>query len=214
MFIEVVRKIKLMTIAGKEITKKLVYKIAGFTALALIVLGFAGYAYLIQREKAQFAAAEKEIDALYAQIAEKVGKPDQEKKEKSCGYASRVYGKGPRSCSVSKYILFENKDIDQANEIVKTISQTINVKPSRFSMDKFGVSGNRYEFLKEDDRIIDQSLGSDLNLGFSKGCSIEFVHPVASDSYVEMFQNISKENLSIGIVCGGPAMAEYFPVKD
>ncbi|MBI3494741.1 hypothetical protein HY004_02050 [Candidatus Saccharibacteria bacterium] len=197
-----------MTIIGKEITPKLLRKILGFSVLGLLVVGVLVYFGLIWREKAQFAQAEKEIDALYAQIVEKVGKPDQEKKEQSCGYASRVYGKGPRGCSVAKYALYENKNINQANEITRTIAQSIGIRPTRYATTRYGAGEYKYDFAKEDERTIDQSLSSSLNINFSKGCSIELVHPVVGSTYTDMFNVTSKENFLIGIVCGGSALAE------
>lgn len=201
-----------MIIGNKTITKQLAYKIVGFALVGLVVLGVLIYLGLIVNQKRQFAQAEKEMDSLAAKIVEKVGKPDQQKKEKSCGYASREFGRGPRSCGVSIYMLYENKDINQANVMAKTLSRTLNIMPSEYTMDKYLVGGYRYEFTPGDGRAIDQTLGADLKTNSSKSCSIELVHPVVSSSYTNMFNAVKEENFLVGIVCAGDAMAEYFPV--
>lgn len=178
----------------------------GIFVVGLIVLGIATYIFLIQREKAQFAKAEKEIDALYAQIVQKVGKPDQEKKTKSCGYASRVYGRGPRSCSIGLSLLYEGKSAENSNTIVN---------------DVFSVSGGTYlqsygdktvnKFIHQDSYRIDQKLDQDFRDTDGLVCNLGYNFPVVKE-FSESFSPKNLENLEINITCSGPAMAEYFLV--
>lgn len=189
-------------------TRPKIKKILIYGVLAVAIIGAAIYIFLIQREKAQFNQAEKEIDALYAQIVEKVGKPDQEKKEKSCGYASRVYGKGPRSCSVSTYMLFENKSNLDSNAMMAIIAESIKITPSD-NLAREEVTS----FTPYDQHRFNQTFGDDLQSSSKKNCSISFSYPVMP--YLSApIKPTQKENLLISLGCGGPAIAEHYPLRN
>lgn len=197
-----------MTIGNKQITKQFVLKLAGFVAIGLVVLGVVVYFGLIWREKRQFAQAEKEIDALYTQIVEKVGKPDQEKKEKTCGYASRAYGKGPRYCNVRSYVLYSKSNLATSNNKMRELSQIVGsvTKDERVlePKDMF----YQYESVGSDQNFI-QTLKSQTKLN----CSVRYTYPLVESS-TSALKPTETENLLVSIHCGGPARAEYFPVKD
>jgi hypothetical protein len=191
-------------------TRPKIKKILPYGVLAVAVIGAVTYLFLIQREKAQFNQAEKEIDALYAQIIEKVGKPDQEKKEKSCGYASRVYGKGPRSCSVSKYFLYENKDATQSNIITEDVKKLSGNAPLQRFGDK---SINKFIEYDKTHKTNDQQLSQGYSDIGNLVCNLRYSYPE-----IELFSNIFKSkhgtNLQISITCSGPAMAEHYQLID
>lgn len=202
------RTIMVMAIVNIKLTKQLAYKAVGILLVATVLLGTATYIFLVQKEKAQFAQAEKEIDALYAQIVDKVGKPDQEKKEKTCGYASRVYGKGPRYCNINSYLLYSRSNVTNSNRIMKTVSDVAGLSPTDHLARKDIVSFSQYEGVG-----LDQRFSDDLITSSNKTCSINFSYPVLP-SLTAPLKPGDKENLLISIHCGGPARAEHFPVKD
>lgn len=197
-----------MTIGNKQITKKLILKLTAYLAVAAVILGVATYIFLIQREKTQFAQAEKEIDALYAQIVEKVGKPNQEKKEKSCGYASRVYEKGPRYCNINSYLIYSDTKAENANSLMKAISTNIGVSPKDHLARKDVVDFSQYQGVG-----LDQIFSDNLRTSSTKNCSIGFTYPVLP-SLAAPIKPTGTENLLISIHCGGSAISEYFPVED
>lgn len=206
-----------MTIGNKQITKPFLLKIAGFAVIGLAVLGVVVYIGLMWREKRQFIQAEKDISTISAQIIEEVGRPDQEIKDRSCGYASRKFSRGPRGCSVSIYLLYKNKGVLESNVLVGKISSLLNIKPSGYAFNHKTMTGSdEYEFKELDDgRLFDRQLSTSLNTGFDKGCSIGLTHPGVGTPYREMFDTTySEKNFVVGLSCGGPAMAEYFPLKD
>ena len=196
-----------MVIGNKEITKKLIYRIAVMLVLATLIVGVLVYFGLIWREKKQFALAEKEIDALYAQIVEKIGKPDQEKKTKSCGYASRVYGKGPRGCSVTQRLLYESSGLGESNKIMVDVLKLSNGTYLQTFGDK---SKNR--FTDQENRT-DQHISQDYRDIGDLSCGISYYFPVVKE-FSDDFEPRALENLQIEISCGGPALAEYFPIKN
>ena len=196
-----------MTIGNKEITKQFVLKVAGFAAICLAVLGLTVYVYLIQREKSQFATAEKEIDALYAQIVEKVGKPDQEKKEKTCDRPNLKFAKGPLSCSVSKSMLFENKNFEESNSLMSNIS-SLSYMPVRVGSVSSELPGFTANGRRNGDQVFSQSFSSKTNLS----CTLSYVYPAKEQD--EFSASNTSTAFEVSFDCGGSAMSEYFPVKD
>lgn len=199
-------KMVIVVIFGKQITKQLAYKLVGIFVVAAFVIGALVYFGLMWNEKRQFSQAEKEMDALYAQIVEKVGKPDQEKKEKSCGYASRVYDRGPRSCWVGMYGLFENIDSAKANDIMKQAGDVSGVKPK----DRLARSAV-LDFSSPGVSASDQEFGAGLDISSSKSCVLDFVYPL-SDHSSYGFATSNTKDLLVSLHCSGDAMVEYFPV--
>lgn len=197
----------IMVIVGKQISRKLILKVLGTLAAVLVVSGILIWFGLVWREKQQFSQAEQEIDALYAQIVEKVGKPDQEKKEKSCGYSSRVYGKGPRSCSVSQQINFSVSSVSEANNRMLSV---LRLSGGTY-LQQFG-DKNRNRFLElglyRTKQIIDQDYK---DLG-DLVCNLSYEFPIVESA--TGLRNSDPKSLSVLIHCGGSAMIEHYPVKD
>ena len=181
------------------------YKYGLYGLVALVVLGVAGREVLIYRQKAEFGKAEKEIDALYAQIVEKVGKPDQEKKEKSCNRPNLKFEKGPLSCFVASYLLYENKNLEQSNNLMVEISSLGN-QPLRIGSVSSQANAFTYPPRRNGDQVFFQSLGTKTPLS----CTFSYVYPAKEQ---DEFKLNSETGFEIGIDCGGPAILEYFPVK-
>lgn len=195
-----------MTIIGKEITPKLLRKILGFSVLGLLVVGVLVYFGLIWREKAQFAQAEKEIDALYAQIVERVGKPDQEKKEKSCDRPNLKYKKGPLSCSVTVYALYDNSDFVRAGKLMSTISSLSSSALRPGSATTIGQMG-----FVTPDRTNSQVFFQSVNLAPGLSCSISYDFAASQQ---DEFTLSGPSGVEIGVGCNRSAILEYFPMKN
>lgn len=202
----VLRKIMVMTIGKINITKKLVYKIIVILAVSALVLGVATYIFLIQREKQQFAQAEKEIDALYAQIVKKVGKPDQEKKTKTCDRPNMKYSKGNLSCSVNTYLLYEDVDTQEANVNLAEISTLGNE-----SLRVGSAAAKGSNFTDSTRKDWDQTFFQHFRSKTPMSCNFSYTHPAIEQ---DEFKIKSTNALMIGIDCYRSALGEYFPVKD
>lgn len=187
-------------------TKPKIKKILIYGVLAVAIIGAAIYIFLIQREKAQFNQAEKEIDALYAQIVEKVGKPDQEKKEKSCDRPNLKFDKGPLSCFVGKYLLYENKSASTSTEILNRIFSLGTGSLRHGSAAATGASFSDSVKIAGDQRFF-----QDLATQSSLSCNFSYTYPsIEQDEFIAS----SPSALVIGISCYRPALLEYFPLKD
>ena len=197
-----------MVLVGKKITKQLAYKAFGVLLVGSLVVGGLVYVGLVWREKQQFAQAEKEMDALYTQIVQKVGKPNQEKKERSCGYASRELGRGPRSCSIARYFLYEGRSADESNEIVKDI---LSISGGTY-LQSFGDKSVN-SFVHMGNYRTDQRLDQDFRDTIGLVCNLGYIFPVL-EVPGNTFKPTTAENLQISITCSASAMAEYFPVKN
>lgn len=160
--------------------------------LALLILGAIGYRiYQIQKEKQDFAKAEQRIDALAQQIEQLIGKPDEIKKEKTCGRANRVYAEGPLGCSVYTNLIYENRGLAQANDILARLKALVGGPVyNSLGLDE-GV-----EFSDKKTYSLTQEIG---NLG-SVYCSSRYSH--------------EQNKLHIELSCGGQVISQYYPLKN
>ena len=187
-------------------TKPKIKKILIYGVLAVAAIGAGTYIFLIQREKAQFNQAEKEIDALFAQIIEKVGKPDQEKKEKSCDRPNLKFDKGPLSCSIDRYLLFSNKDASSATEILKKVSVLGNGNLRLGSAATTGVA-----FSDNIQRSGDQRFFQNLESHTTLSCNLSYTYPADEQN---IFTVNSQGAIIIGLGCYSSAMVEHYPLRD
>lgn len=200
-----------MNLFNWRVIKKYANKI--FLVLVLVVgLSAASYIllyrpYSIRKDKERFTKAEASLDEVYNQIVAKAGKPDQVKKDKSCAYANRVYGKGPRSCSVGIYLLYENRNNLVASSITEKAATVSGAQLTVFGEKSTGSFSSITE--KRGDQTISQGYNSIEGLA----CSIDYIYPVLPSSS-KTFQPTTNENLEVVIACGGPAKAEHFTVKN
>ena len=188
--------------------KRLRYVIYG--TLATLVVGFFVVMFTLQYlEKRNFAKAEASLDSLAQQIQDKVGKADEIKKEKTCSYASRVIGKGPRGCGVRVLLLFKDKDPVISTKVMSEISAGIGTKLYDYLGRNIPLAFEKY-----DGRGPSQEFSQSSNNSYGAvTCAIRYVHPVVP-LYDKAFADVSSENLQIGLSCSGPARAEYFPLAD
>ena len=178
--------------------------VVGLTAVSYV---FVYRPFAIRQDKERFTKAEASLDEVYNQIVAKVGKPDEVKKDKSCHYANRAYGKGPRSCSVGIYLLYENKNSSSASSITEKLAAIAGTKLTLFG-EKTTAS-----FIPSENKRGDQTLTQENKTIEGLACSTDYIYPVLPSSS-KRFQPVSSENLEVVIACGGPAKAEHFTVKN
>lgn len=199
----------------QKILRYVVYSVLGVAVLGLLSYLFVIRPVQIHRQKVDFDKAESRLDALAIQIESTIGKPDQTKKEKSCGYSSQEFGKGPRSCAVSIYILYRSKDQDQSNIYMSSTSELVGtvlyyylgehdsqgrLYPKNFV--KYNGSGPSQEF----SQIINKPLGN-------ISCTVSYKYPVVP-LFDKDFSGLQGENFEIGLVCSGSALKEFYPLSD
>lgn len=176
--------------------------------LVLIVVGLiyllAWRPIQVRREKAHFESVAAELEKVSQDIQTKVGKPDQSKTVKSCGYASRVYTKGPLSCGTTVYLLYENKNAQQSTEIAQKIIPMFGTK-------SYSLDTETTDFSSQ--TKTDQKISQNFRVGANERvCLAEYIYPVTFDSFSD-FKTKSAENIEIALTCAMDALAEHYPVR-
>lgn len=202
--------------ASSKTQKILRYALYG--AIGVGVLGVVGYVLIIRplqirAQKQNFVKAEASLEALASQIQNTVGKADETKKEKSCGYASRVYTKGPRSCAVNFDLLFKSKNLADSNNSMLALATQSGGK-LRYYLGDNNSQGNPYpqKFVEYSGRGPSQKFSQDIISYGSVTCSSSYVYPVVP-LFDKEFMDPSNENFEIILACSGPALAEFYPSK-
>lgn len=190
-------------------SKKKLLKFLGLGTIGVICLGLLAYGVVvrplqIRQEKQNFAAAEAKLDDLAKQIEQTVGKPDEVKKEKSCDRANLLSSTGPLICSVSFNLLYKNTGAESATALMKKTSSLSN-KELRIGS---GVA-NGTSFIATTKQRGEQTFFQDFSSPTKPSCSYSYSYPGIDRNFA-----VSGENFVVGISCGGPAMDQYFPLKN
>ena len=160
-------------------------------------------------EKKHFAQAEVSLDNLYNQIVAKIGKPDEVKKDKSCSYASQEFGRGSLGCSVGISVLYKNKNASESSSLMKSSAVVVGTG-LRESLGRKQLTS----FVSKQDLSGPQSFGQSHTFLKSIACSVSYSYPISPTYINSVFHPTSQENLEIDLNCGGPAKAEYFPLRN
>lgn len=192
-------------------------KLKKISKTALIVLGGLLILYLgiirpivVRMEKAKFEKAATELEGLYSQIVAKVGQPDQVSRDKSCGYASRDFQRGPRSCSVDITFVIKNKDAAASTALAVDISKIIGTE----LYSEVRVTGKTSPvFIDYQDPIlnhsgpVDESMAQGFKSNSGLQCSIRYTYPDVP--WASRAPKIA-ENFKVELGCGGDAIAEFY----
>ncbi|OGL29681.1 hypothetical protein A3D14_03615 [Candidatus Saccharibacteria bacterium RIFCSPHIGHO2_02_FULL_47_12] len=168
--------------------------------------------YAIHQEKKDFEKAEATLNELYDKIVAKIGKPDQEKKVNKCSYSSsfsEFETRGDRSCDVAIYALYENKNAEQSNTIMKTASQIVGTSQIR----KVFGSQQQNAFVPIVSPSTQQSFAQDYNNVSGLRCGVSYSYPIEAGLY-EVFKPKAAESIEIELSCYGSARAEHYPVSN
>lgn len=163
----------------------------------------------IAAERAQYAQAEKDMDALVAQITAKFGKPDNSKKVKSCGYTSVEFGRGDRYCGISIAIAYPILSREAATQLSEEISSHIK-------------SSSTFEYGSSSKALANTSI-TPIELKSESfrdrdglDCGASYTYSLASDSAAAYAGIRSKaaQTLSLSMSCGSrPAKSAYYPIS-
>lgn len=170
------------------------------TITGVIVIGlFTKNQTEISKERQQFLAAQKEVDALGDKLA-KATNPDKHGAVAFCSYSSAKYGKGTRFCWSKYYLVYLNTDeknaLNKFTEAEKIFGES----------KKYSVRDSEY-------------MSSLKNLAFQSAldekCSVAVYYNETQNSNngVPSFTQPANSS-SIVVSCSGEAKAEHFPVKE
>jgi hypothetical protein len=179
-------------------------------ALVILALPFLIYFLIVRplqvnHQRNQFKKAEVQLNYLADQIQVKIGKADQVKTEKSCAYASRTYGKGPRGCGIIVYLFYANRNAEKSTALTLGSSALLGTKLTQFGDVATG-------FTAANMRDGEQNINQDYGHIDSLSCGVQYTYPV-KEKLNQPFKPINSENLQIALSCGGPAMTEFYPVE-
>jgi len=173
--------------------KKLVF----VAVLLVLYLLFRQVEMYIQR--AEFRRAEALVLDVKQQVESELT-PTSAEHIKNCNYASTKWGRGQRGCIVGYVVdhgvIRENEALERAHDIKDKVSKRWSVDTSS-SANKLNSQDRRVQLIEQNIR--------ELNLN----CSVNYSYEVVE---LQTNQNVRYGNLLISITCGGPALAEYYPV--
>jgi hypothetical protein len=192
----------------KKFTKDKVLGAAGILIIVIIGGYFAMYRPLmIRRDKDRFIKAQASIEDLFTQIEAKVGKPDQVKRDQSCSYANREFERGPLACAVSIYALYGERTIEEASGILLDSSLVVGTPLLQFGEQVTP------QFTLAPQKPVEQTINQDYKHIAGLSCKVDYSYPFVSGLY-DVFTSAPANSIKLSLVCGGPANAEHFPVKN
>jgi hypothetical protein len=183
---------------------------------AIILLAIGGFLLFrhhqntqaIAKERAQYAQAEKDLDALTAQIIAKFGQPVSNSEDKSCGYTSsfnEFAAHGDLYCSVNNNIVYSQASKDEANNTVNLISNEIK-KSTSFNYGSYSTA--LANTLVTPIQLRSESIK---DAGGLK-CSVLYTYFLSTDK--DQVHVDSPAGLELSMSCGSrPAEAAHYPIN-
>ncbi len=180
------------------------------TALFLLILvaGFFVYQRIaLEMNEHAFQQARVTIDTIYADIASRVGKPDNFKRTNDCSRPSQEFEQGPLSCSVDTDFIYGVTDEQAANALFKQIQGVISlhkdliepIKPLDNSIKDTLVVNSYYHSAE------------DYYKTSSMDCSVKYTYSTPREIDLSITDS-TKKPLEINIVCSDWAKAQYYPL--
>ena len=176
----------------------------GVGVLGVIVFFFVIRPLQIRSQKQSFDKAEASLDTLATQIQEKIGEADEVKKEESCGRANLKSEEGPLICSTRAYLLYRNTDSLVSSRFMTTLS-----KDNSSSLRIGSGSAKDKSFIPITSQRGEQTFFQDFSNDTEPNCSYTYSYPATDREFA-----VTGENFEVGMICGGPALKEYYPLKD
>lgn len=105
--------------------------------IVVVIIGVIIYTFTAIYQNRQLKNAEKQLDALYADIVNELGKPTSYEKSAYCDYSSAKFSKGNLSCSTSYMLDYVGTSSTQlSNSVYTAMSNSGNIidvtKPYRY----------------------------------------------------------------------------------
>jgi hypothetical protein len=187
-------------------------KLVVFSSVLLVIVAWVGSTLYdqAQKEKAKkeaiaaeqqyFAEAEEYIES-FVQKVKNVSRPNKITNKSSCRYQSRKFEQGPLQCSAEKEIIFTDRNLNEANNIMLSISK---LNPENRLKESLGRPKSKFEK--------DGTVAGHAATEFSQSIRPPGLKCVAGYDY----PGFSKKSLILTIVIScyrGNVVEEHFPVE-
>ena len=169
--------------------------------------------HTIQKQKQQFAQAEKDIDKVTAAITAQIGKPADQKTNKSCGYSNQEFSKGFLSCNIDSDIVYVVSDETSAKDLAGKLRQARKAQPEREEEKSSNYFVNRSNNISLPDHFLDESYKDKTsNLDCQVGYFFFFADYPPSGFPAFKVQSNS-QNLLLEINCSAYTKAALYPIQ-
>lgn len=189
----------------QKILRYSLYGLVGAGVLGVVGYGLVVRPLQIRSQKQNFDKAEVSLDALAIQIQDKIGKADETKKEKSCDRAHLKSESGPLGCGITVALLYKNSDAVGSNKLMEDV---LKLRDGSVRIGSGTAHGSA--FVSKNTQSGTQIFYEDIAADDPITCVISYRYPSALD------QNTITEDdsFALGLSCNGPAMKEFYPLKD
>ena len=167
----------------------------------------------INKERAQFAQTEKDLESSVKKIISSLGNPDKLLSDNHCAFASQEFGRGQLGCSVQITLIYgtSGKDVglaraDSISAILKR-DDSLNYVSSSSALNDIGDPSQVAVVLK-DEGYRDTSTGLQ--------CGVMYYY-YTSRSQITGYPTIATVQPYIDLIslsCGGEARSQLYPLAD
>jgi hypothetical protein len=175
----------------------------------ILAAGYWGYGQITTfSNKRNFQQARQTIDSIYSQIVDKVGLPDNTKKDSSCSRSYQEFnGYVDMSCDVDTSFVFSVSDKVDAQMKINLIQKIINDKKDIL------VPSKPINTIIRTTGVVTTNYYGTQNFYKYNGlsCTSKYVY----DTPEETFLKIKKSGTPLYVVigCTGPAKKQYYPLN-
>lgn len=191
------------------------HRLLSVLVLVLLILGgFLVYRqYSIAQERQRFEQARASIDELYTEIVATAGEPDKSERSQSCGYASRKFDRGPRSCSVRVQFVYGVTSNEDASNKFNQIRLGLKKKSDIFLVTYSNEQEvTPFKKLKANNDEKEAGISTpEKRSGLS--CSMRLIYAKSDNDSHFIISTTQPESLSASISCYGDAKEEHYPVR-
>ncbi len=166
-------------------------------------------------ERAQFAQTEKDLNILLSYVTDRFGKPDDESKNKSCGYTSSFseIKKGDLYCHIDISFVYGVQDRGSAKTLALGAEDFIKLLP----LFKYTSASDALANTLPPEELLSASY---TDVETKLDCSVGYLYfltsnNIAAQGYANLKLQKANQGLLIELTCGvRPAKAEYYPVAN
>lgn len=179
--------------------------------LVLIGAWFSYQALAKHLERKQFKQAETYVDRLHTALKQDLGQAENDEASKSCGYASRKEGQGPRGCGISFTLLYSAENTKTAQTLINKSEELI-ANSNKGELVSMGLKAPLLHEITQA-HPFDETGSSYQEKNSSIQCSMRYLY--TSDprrlSDTKIHPTVGNK-LQFSFSCGGSAKGEYYPV--
>ncbi len=179
-----------------------------FCVIVLLVIGVFVYEKVaLELNRLAFKSAQHAIDTVYADIAAKVGQPDDYKVSNDCSRSNVEFGQGPLSCYVGTSFIYGVVDQSEATSQFKTIQVLVGLHKDLFKPTKNLSSAITSTLVVDSYYYSAQDFYSVKNLD----CTIKYIYDTPREIDLAI-KDTSKKPFQVNVDCYGPARDGFYPL--